>query len=75
MRVTTASVRKLAKECDFPEDVIERHKDQLIELVFRTAKRQRKMCINKVKAWHFSSDITKPQLFEVLTDDEEEDIL
>jgi hypothetical protein len=75
MRVTTAKVRKLSRECDIPEDVIERHMDQLLELVFRTAKRQRNMCANKIKAWYFSHDMTKPQLFEVLTDNEEEDIL
>lgn len=72
MRVTTRAVAKLAVESGIPETVVDRHTDALITFVFNVAKRERKLCRSAIRAWYFSKDITKPQLFDVLNDIDED---
>lgn len=72
MRVTTRAVSKLAIEAGIPETFVERHMDALITYTFSVAQRERKLCKNAIRAWYFSKDITKPQLFEVLEEIDED---
>jgi len=72
MRVTTRAVSKLAVESGVPEAVVDRHMDALVTFVFNVAARERKLCRNAIRAWYFSKDITKPQLFDVLNDIDED---
>ena len=74
MRVTTRAVSKLAVESGLPEAIVDRHIDALITYTFNVAQRERKLCRNAIRAWYFSKDITKPQLFDVL-DEAEEDLI
>lgn len=72
MRVTTRAVSKLAIESGIPEAIVDRHIDALITYTFSVAQRERKICKNAIRAWYFSKDITKPQLFDVLEDIDED---
>ena len=74
MRVTTKGVMRLAEDAGMPQAVIDRHTDALVSLVLKAAKRERKICRNAVRAWYFSQELTKPQLFEIL-DDVDEDLV
>jgi hypothetical protein len=51
-----------------PESLVERHIDALCTMTLRTRISERKMCLNKVRAWYFNRSTNKPQLFEVLED-------
>lgn len=72
MRVTTRAVSKLAIESGIPESIVERHIDALITYTFSVAQRERKICKSAIRAWYFSKEITKPQLFDVLEDIDED---
>lgn len=72
MRVTTKGVSRLATEAGLPESMVDRHMDALISLVLMTAKRERKICKQAVRAWYFDKSMGKLPLFEVLEDIEED---
>lgn len=67
MRVTVRAVQDLARNAGFPEEVIHRYSDELIKMTFAVAKRERKQCVNKVRAWVHSGDVVKPNITDVLT--------
>jgi hypothetical protein len=68
MQVSVKSIRVMASESGLPESLVERHLDALCALSLRTRASERKLCLNKVKAWYFSSAKNKAPLFEVLND-------
>jgi hypothetical protein len=72
MRVTTRAVSILAIESGIPESIVERHIDALITYTFSVAQRERKICKSAIRAWYFSKEIAKPQLFNVLEDIDED---
>lgn len=75
MIVKVKAVRQLAKDAGLPSDLVERNMDELCEFVFRVAKRERKFCRDRIRAWHFSHDIGKCELFQVLDDDTDYDLV
>lgn len=75
MIIKTRSVRQIAKDSGLPEELIERHMDALCEFTFRIAKRERKYCQNKIRSWQFSKDIGKCELFQVLNEDVDYDLV
>jgi hypothetical protein len=68
MEVSVKSVQIIATESGLPESLVERHIDALCTMTLRTRISERKMCLNKVRAWYFNRSTNKPQLFEVLED-------
>ena len=75
MRVSTKAVSQMARDVDLPEELIARHMDELCEFVFRIAKRERKYCQNKIRAWYFDKNLSKGPLFNVLNDDDDYDLI
>lgn len=76
MKVTAKAVRDLSKNSGFPEELIERHLDELINFTFAVAKRERKQCRKLIKKWIHSTDIIKPDLLTFLSEElENEDEL
>jgi hypothetical protein len=75
MRIATKSVERLARDANLPEELIARHMDELCEFVFRVAKRERKFCQNKIKAWYFNKNLGKSPLFDVLNEDDDYDLI
>lgn len=75
MIIKVKAVKQLAKDAGLPNEFIDRHVDELCEFVFRVAKRERKFCRDRVRAWHFSSDIGKCELFQILDDDTDYDLV
>ena len=75
MIIKTRSVRQIAKDSGLPEEIIERHLEALCEFTFRIAKRERKFCRDKIRAWQFSRDIGKCELFKVLDEDVDYDLV
>lgn len=75
MIIKVKSVRQLAQDVNIPEEVVERHMDALCEFTFRVAKRERKFCRDRIRAWQFSKDIAKCELFKVLDDDTDYDLI
>jgi hypothetical protein len=67
MRVTPRSVKDIARNAGVPDELIDRHIDALVSLVFAAAKRERKYCRNKIKRWVYSTDVIKPALTEILS--------
>lgn len=72
MRVTTRSVKTLAQDAGLPDELIERHIDELCTFVFSVATRERNSCQDKIRAWFFSKDITKPNLIDVLRSEDDD---
>jgi hypothetical protein len=72
MRVTTKGVSRLAAEAGLPDSMVERHLDSLVSLVLLSAKRERKICKQAVRAWYFDKNMGKLPLFEVLEEIEED---
>ncbi len=68
MEVSVKSVQVIALESGLPESLVERHIDALCAMSLRTRLSERKTCLNKIRAWYFSKQVNKPQLFEVLED-------
>lgn len=75
MIVKTRAVRQLARDVKLPEEFIDRYMDELTDFVFRIAKRERKWCRDRIRAWHFSKDIGKREVFQVLDDDTDYDLI
>lgn len=75
MRVTTRAVRKLCEDVSLPEELVDRHIDELTELVLRTATRTTNKNQNRIRAWMFSKDIAKPNLLDVLRLEEDSDLM
>jgi|APCry1669189440_1035222.scaffolds.fasta_scaffold00867_6 hypothetical protein len=74
MRVATRAVKDIARESGFPEELIERHVDAMVQFTFKIAARERKFNLTKLKAWYFNKNPNKPTLFEVF-DGEDYDLL
>jgi len=74
MRVATRAVKDLAREAGFPEEMIERHLDAMIEFTFKISGRERKHNLQKLRAWYFNKNPNKPTLFEVF-DGEDYDLI
>ncbi len=74
MRVTTRGVTKLAVEAGLPESLVDRHIDDLITFTLQVVKRERKICKQAIRAWYFDNSLSKPPLFDVL-DEIEEDVV
>jgi hypothetical protein len=68
MEISVKSVQVMALESGLPESLVERHLDALCTMALRTRISERKVCLNKIRAWYFSKQVNKPQLFEVLED-------
>lgn len=76
MKVTPKAVRDLSKNSGLPEELIERHIDELINFTFAVAKRERKQCRQVVKKWLHVGGVIKPDLLTYLTEElENEDEL
>lgn len=75
MRVSTKSVAQLARDVKIPEEIIERHMDELCEFVFRIAKRERKFCQQRIRTWYFDKNMGKSPLFDVLTDEDDYELM
>jgi hypothetical protein len=75
MKIALSSIKKLCSQAELPGELVERHIDALTFLVLRTAEWQRKRDANKIRAWWFNNSPTKPQLFEVLLEEDEGDVL
>ncbi len=75
MIVKTRAVRQLARDVKIPEEIIDRYMDELTEFVFRISKREKKWCRDRIRAWHFSNDVGKVELFQVLDDDTDYDLI
>jgi len=75
MRVTTRAVKKLCGEVSLPEEMVDRHIDELTELVLRTATRTTNKNQNRIRAWMFSKDLVKPNLLDVLRQEDEADLM
>lgn len=71
MRVTVRAVKDLALSAGLPQELIDRHIDALVGLVFVTAKRERKFCRKRIKMWVYSEDVVKPPITEWLSPDME----
>jgi len=75
MIIKVQSIRQLAGDAGLPEEIVERHMDALCEFAFRVAKRERKFCKDRIRAWQFSRDLGKCELFQVLDEDTAYDLL
>lgn len=76
MKVTAKAVRDLAKNSGFPEEMVERYLDEMINFTFTVAKRERKQCRKLVKKWIHSAHVIKPDLLTFLSEElENEDEL
>jgi hypothetical protein len=69
MKVSVKSVQVIAMESGIPESVVDRYIDALCMMTLRVRKSERRVCLNKIKAWYFNSSKNKPQLFDILNDD------
>lgn len=63
------SVAALAKNAGIPDDMAERHLDELVTFAFVIADRERKRCRKEIRAWIHSGDVIKIPLEEVLRRD------
>ena len=75
MIIKTRSVKQIASDSGLPRELIDRNIDALCEFTFRIAKRERKFCQNKIRAWQFSNDAGKCELFRVLAEDTDYDLI
>lgn len=76
MKVKPRAVRDLARNAGFPQEIIDRYSEQLINMTFAVAKRERKSCRELVKKWIYSPSIIKQDILTVLTEElENEDEL
>lgn len=75
MIIKVQAVRQLARDANLPEEIIERHMDELCAFTFRVAKRERKFCRDRIRSWQFSKDLGKCELFQVLDEDVSYDLL
>jgi len=75
MKVTTRGVQQFARDAGLPEELIARHAKALETFTFRVAKRQRKVDQNKVRAWYFDKNLNKCPLFELLEQEDTEDLV
>ena len=66
MKVAVKSVQTMAIEAGLPDSLVERHIDALCELVLRIRQKERKQCQNSIRRWYFDRSLNKPQLFEIL---------
>lgn len=75
MIIKTQSVRQLARNAGLSDEVIERNIDALCEFTFHVAKRERKFCQARIRAWQFSKDVGKCELFQALDEDTDYDLI
>lgn len=75
MKVTLNSVKRLCSEAQFPPEFVEQHIDAFAFLVMRVAKWQMKKDANKIRGWWFDNNPAKGPLFEVLVDEEDEELM
>ena len=75
MIIKPRAVRDIAKAANLDGEFIDRNMDALIEFTYKIAKRERKFCQDKLRAWMFSTDITKPSLLDILNEDEDYDLV
>ena len=61
----------MSRECGFPEHIIEQYIDEITQLVWRAAKKERAYCQTKIRGWQFNKDIGKPSVLEVLREDDD----
>lgn len=72
MKATIKGITNLATACGIPESVIDRHINELITFALEVAKRERKLSKRVIRAWYFNKDLTKPPLFDILNDIDED---
>lgn len=75
MIIKPRAVRDIAKAANLDSEFIDRNMDALIEFTYKIAKRERKFCQDKLRAWMFNTDITKPSLLDILNEDEDYDLV
>lgn len=68
MKVAVKSVLTMAVEAGLPNSLVERHVDELCELVIRARQKERTLCQNNIRKWYFDRSLNKVQLFEILED-------
>ena len=69
MKTSVKSVQVIALESGIPESIVERYLDNFCTMTLRIRKSERRICLNKIKAWYFNNSKNKPQLFEILDED------
>ncbi len=78
MKVRPTSIKQLALNSGMPEEIVTRFLDELVNMAFAVALRERKHCYKQIRAWVHSGDIIKPDVQDVLkisAEDETYDIL
>lgn len=75
MRVSTRAVTQLAKNSGFSSDLIEALRPELETLILHAARRERKFCQNKIRAWYFNQNLSKGPLFDVLNEDDDYELI
>ena len=75
MIVKVKAVKQLAKDAGLPSELVERNMDELCEFVFRVAKRERKFCQQRIRTWYFDKNMGKSPLFDVLTDEDDYELM
>lgn len=75
MRIATKAVTQLAKDAGFAPDLIEALRPQIETLIMRAARRERKFCQHKIRAWYFDKNLSKGPLFNVLNEDDDYDLI
>jgi len=75
MRIATKAVTQLAKDSGFAPDLIEALRPQIETLIMRAARRERKFCQHKIRAWYFDKNLSKGPLFNVLNEDDDYDLI
>jgi hypothetical protein len=72
MILKTRAIKDISRECGFPEHIIDQYMDEITQLVWRIAKKERNFCRTKIRGWVFNTDIGKPSVLEVLKDEDHE---
>jgi histone H3/H4 len=72
MILKSRAIRDICKDCKIPEHIIDQYFEEITQLVWRIAKKERNFCRTKVRGWVFSTDIGKPSILEVLKDEDHE---
>lgn len=62
-------------DVNLPEEIVDRHIDELTELVLRTATRTTNKNQGRLRAWVFSKDLVKPNLLDLLRLEDENDLM
>ena len=73
MKITVRSVRDLARNAGFTDEMIERQIDLLVSFTFSVAFRERKACRSQLRKWIHSDAVVKPHLLDVLKEPEDDE--